>query len=390
MKKNIMVLVTKLSNGGAEKAAVVLAENLSKKYNVYLVVYDNSIQDYETNVRIIDLKTKITDNVIKKISNVFKRIWNIKKIKKQYNIDVTISLLTTPNLFNILTKYHDKTIVSIRNNIERKKWIESKVSAFAMKRADKVVTVSERMRKFYILHNKINPSRIVTIHNICNLNKINKELENNEIIEHKQIFSNGKVIISLGRYINQKGQWHLIRAFSKIVKENKDYKLVIFGRGNKKTYLQKLIDELSLNEYVYLLDFVKNPYIYLKKSSFLVMPSLFEGFSNTILEAMACALPVIATDCDYGNREILAPNSDIKEKIKEVKKEEFGILVPELDKKNYDAKEPLTNEEKELYKAIKELIENEELKKHYHEKSLERIQDFQENIEKWITCIEEE
>ena len=160
MKKNIMILLTKLSNGGAEKAATILAENLSKKYNVYLVVYDNSIQDYETNVKIIDLHTKITNkNYIKKIINVFKRIWLVKKYKKQLNIDVTISLLTTPNLINVLTKGKDKTIVSIRNNLKRKKWIEDKVNSFAMKKADKIVTVSKEMRDFYITHNKINKNK---------------------------------------------------------------------------------------------------------------------------------------------------------------------------------------------------------------------------------------
>ncbi len=389
MKKNIMILLTKLSNGGAEKAATILAENLSKKYNVYLVVYDNSIQDYETNVKIIDLHTKITNkNYIKKIINVFKRIWLVKKYKKQLNIDVTISLLTTPNLINVLTKGKDKTIVSIRNNLKRKKWIEDKVNSFAMKKADKIVTVSKEMRDFYITHNKINKNKIVAINNICKLSEINEKIKNNEILKYNEIF-NGNVIISLGRHIKQKGQWHLIRAFSKIAKENKEYKLVIFGRGKKKEYLQNLINSLSLNEQVYLLDFVKNPYIYLKKSKFLVTASLFEGCSNTILEAMACGIPVIATDCDYGNREILAPNFLNKEKVKEYKKEEFGILVPEQDEKYYDVKEPLTKEEIELYKAIKELIENEELRKHYQEKSMERIQDFQENVDKWIECIEE-
>ena len=388
-KKNIMVLVTKLSNGGAEKAALQLAENLSKTYNVYLTVFDNSIQDYETKVRVIDLKTKITHNAIIKAINSFKRIFKVKKIKKQYNINCTISFLTGPNLINVLSKKQDKTIVSIRNNIQRKTWIENKISNFVIKRADKVVTVAEKMREFYIQNNKINPNKITTIYNICNLEKIEETTKNTKMEEYKDIFENSKVIISLGRYISQKGHWHLIRAFSKIVKEDQKYKLVIFGRGNKKEYLQKLVNDLNLNDYVYLLDFVENPYIYLKHSDFFVLPSLYEGCANALLEAMACGLPVIATDCDYGNREILAPN--IKEQqIKKYAKEEFGILVPALDEKYYTAKDSLTQEEQQLYNAIKELIENESLKKHYSEKSLERIKDFQDNTENWIKCIEKD
>ena len=389
MKKNIMVLVTKLSNGGAEKAALQLAENLSKTYNVYLTVFDNSIQDYETKVTVIDLKTKITHNAIIKAINSFKRIFKVKKIKKKYNIDCTISFLTGPNLINVLSKKQDKTIVSIRNNIQRKTWMENKINNFVIKRADKVVTVAEEMRKFYIQNSKINPSKITTIYNICNLEKIEKATKGSKMEEYKDIFENNKVIISLGRYISQKGHWHLIRAFSKIAKENKKYKLVIFGRGDKKEYLQKLVNDLNLNDDVYLLDFVKNPYIYLKHSDFFVLPSLYEGCSNALLEAMAYGLPVIATDCDYGNKEILTTN--IKEqKTKEFTKEEFGILVPALDKKYYTTEEPLTKEEQQLYNAIKELIENESLKKHYSEKSLERVKNFQNNTEKWIKCIEKD
>ena len=359
MKKNIMVLVTKLSNGGAEKAALQLAENLSKTYNVYLTVFDNSIQDYETKVTVIDLKTKITHNAIIKAINSFKRIFKVKKIKKKYNIDCTIS------------------------------WMENKINNFVIKRADKVVTVAEEMRKFYIQNSKINPSKITTIYNICNLEKIEKATKGSKMEEYKDIFENNKVIISLGRYISQKGHWHLIRAFSKIAKENKKYKLVIFGRGDKKEYLQKLVNDLNLNDDVYLLDFVKNPYIYLKHSDFFVLPSLYEGCSNALLEAMACGLPVIATDCDYGNKEILTTN--IKEqKTKEFTKEEFGILVPALDKKYYTTEEPLTKEEQQLYNAIKELIENESLKKHYSEKSFERVKNFENNTEKWIKCIEKD
>ena len=75
IKKNIIILVTKLSNGGAEKTATLLAKNLSKKYNVYLTVFDNRVQDYETDVKIIDLKTNITNNIIEKIYNFIKRVY---------------------------------------------------------------------------------------------------------------------------------------------------------------------------------------------------------------------------------------------------------------------------------------------------------------------------
>lgn len=375
MKKNIAILTTKLSNGGAERASSILAERLLKKYNVYLIVFDNSIQDYETEANLIDLKTNITSNFVKKIFNFFNRIYLLKKIKKEYKIDCTISLLTGPNLVNVLSKKNDKVIISIRNNIKEKGKLENIINKFTIRKADKIVTVSEDMRRFYIENDKIPNDKIVSIYNSCDLDKIN-EASKEEIDKYKEIFENKKVVISLGRFIKQKGQWSLIKAFSKIVEEHKEYKLVIFGRGEEKEYLQKLIDGLKINENVFLLNFVSNPYKYLKSSEIYVCSSLFEGCSNSILEAMAVGLPIIATDCEYGNREILCSNG------------ENGILVPVGSKKYCKIEDDLTNQEIELYKAIKTLIEDKDLREFYSKKSLERIKDFNDNTDKWIECIE--
>ena len=375
MKKNIAILTTKLSNGGAERASSILAERLLKKYNVYLIVFDNSIQDYETEANLIDLKTHITSNFVKKIFNFFNRIYLLKKIKKEYKIDCTISLLTGPNLVNVLSKKNDKTIISIRNNIKEKGKLENIINKFTIRKADKIVTVSEDMRRFYIENDKIPNDKIVSIYNSCDLDKIN-EASKEEIDKYKEIFEDKKVVISLGRFIKQKGQWSLIKAFSKIVEEHKEYKLVIFGRGEEKEYLQKLIDGLKINENVFLLNFVSNPYKYLKNSEIYVCSSLFEGCSNSILEAMAVGLPIIATDCEYGNKEILSSNG------------ENGILVPVGSKKYCKIEDDLTNQEIELYKAIKTLIEDKDLREFYSKKSLERIKDFNDNTDKWIDCIE--
>ena len=58
--KNILMIITKLSNGGAERAINLLSKNLSDKYDVKIVTFDNSSQEYMPYVEVIDLKTKIT------------------------------------------------------------------------------------------------------------------------------------------------------------------------------------------------------------------------------------------------------------------------------------------------------------------------------------------
>ena len=105
-EKNIIVIIPYLSSGGAERAAISLANKLDKDYNVKIVVYDASMNqyDYNQNIKLIDMKIKESKNKIKKIINFINKIKKLKKIKRKYNIEYSISFLRQPNLLNVLTK----------------------------------------------------------------------------------------------------------------------------------------------------------------------------------------------------------------------------------------------------------------------------------------------
>ena len=200
----------------------------------------------------------------------------------------------------------------------------------------------------------------------------------------------GPVIITLGRLIHQKAHWHLIRSFSKVVEKFPKAKLIILGRGELKTYLLMLIKKLKLEKNVMILEFQKNPYPYLACSDIFILPSLFEGMSNAILDAIACELPVIVSDCKYGNKEIVSRSWKKIRKIEVMQEEKYGILIPTCDGKHYTAKEELTKEEKEMAKAILNLLEHPEKHQKYKEASKRRKKDFEieKNIREWIEIIE--
>ena len=107
-----------------------------------------------------------------------------------------------------------------------------------------------------------------------------------------------KQILWIGKYVPGKGVEYLLRGFQLFSKDFPDYTLLMVGRGPQKDDCLRMIEELNLTEKVVLRDFVQNkdlPGIY-QQSSLFVLPSLVEGVPRTILEAMACGVPVACTE----------------------------------------------------------------------------------------------
>jgi glycosyltransferase involved in cell wall biosynthesis len=111
-------------------------------------------------------------------------------------------------------------------------------------------------------------------------------------------------ILGLGRLSREKDFSTLIKAFAQVRGQLPSH-LIIFGEGPDRPTLESLIGELGLSASVTLPGFVVNPYSYLKRAALMVLPSLWEGAPNVLLEALACGCPVISTDGPGGAAELL-------------------------------------------------------------------------------------
>jgi len=121
-----------------------------------------------------------------------------------------------------------------------------------------------------------------------------------------QPYIQGFNIVYVGRLSREKGVLTLVEAFAEVVKAIPEARLIIVGDGPLRSYIEKLIRELSLENKILITGFIPNSQIprILKKASVFVLPSYGEGLSNALLQAMAAGLPCIVSDTEE-NREVI-------------------------------------------------------------------------------------
>ncbi|NOH16236.1 glycosyltransferase [Clostridium cochlearium] len=396
MAEKIKLFIGTLSTGGAERVVSNLSLHMPNKVDKEIILFGSGCKvDYPYNGKLVYLDKIQHKNLFCKIYAFFFRIKKIKEIKKHNPNVAIISFLEYPNLINLLSKKHGKTIISVRNHMSTKhnkglkSYFWNNTIKYLYGKADKVIVVSKEIKRDLIYNYGLDERDIKVIYNSYPIEEIEK-LSQNEIEDEYKIIFNNPVIITAGRLNKQKGQWNLIRAFSKVKDSIPNAKLVILGKGELEKDLKKLAMDFNMDDDVHFLGFQQNPFKYISKSKIFVLSSFHEGFPNAMAEAMACGVPIISTDCLSGPREILAPdefgNNDIKY---DLNQNRYGILVPVCDGSQYGAKEPLTKEEKIMANHIITLLKDEELKHYFCQKSLKRIKDFdiKNIIKEWESII---
>jgi starch synthase (maltosyl-transferring) len=188
---------------------------------------------------------------------------------------------------------------------------------------DKMVAVSEQTWQFCVAVEGMNPQKIVVIPNGINPEEFDKfqwsTPELNDLRGALGIAANKRVAITVARLHPQKGHVFLIQAASLILAKCSDVTFLLVGDGEERAVIEQRIEGMGLANHFRLLGARSDVPKLLALSDLFVLPSLYEGMPNVILEAMASRLPVVATDVD-GTREVVIDR-------------ETGLLVPRADSK---------------------------------------------------------
>lgn len=366
-KKNLLIIVPTLHQGGYERVAAITAKLMQDYFNVTLLIFDDKNANYDvTGVDVVNINLPSQKSKIGKVVNLIRRAVTIRNIKNKRKIDIAYSFGDTANLANSLSKAHEKTVTGLRcyTDMEAPRHIRlyTRKSDLILSCSREIMAVLEKDYKFSKTEFIYNPTDIETI----------DKLGTEEITDYP--FEPGtKVISCMARDNYIKGIWHLIKAFSIVSKKYSNLRLMILGRGEY-TANKELVKKLGLSDKVSFTGVKKNPFAYVAKSDMYVLASNHEGFPNALLEGMALGKPVVAADCKTGPREIVLSEDELDDLLKKGTARElmpeyiegaYGILVRDMSPVEDTDASHITSDDIALAHAIENMLSSEEKMQHY-------------------------
>lgn len=320
VKPKLALFLPDLNGGGAERVMLTLAKGFIKKgiqVDLLLAHAQGPLLDLvPRGVRLHNLGADFPP--YGRTGLALSALWGLIRYLRREGPTTLMSTLTGANLVAVLAKSLARSPARLvlreaNTALNHRSSLTQWAVRLLYPLADAVIAVSQGVRQDLIDRIGLSPDKITHIPNPVDMATLIRQAD--ERIDHSW-FGEGQppVIISLGRLTGQKDFATLICAFARL-RQARPARLMILGEGIERSSLEALVRNFELANDVALPGFKVNPYPYLQKAALFVLSSRWEGMPGVILEALALGLPIVATDCHSGPREILADGC-------------FGRLVP--------------------------------------------------------------
>ncbi|MGB0391644.1 MAG: glycosyltransferase [Salibacteraceae bacterium] len=316
-KKKITLFTVSMDGGGAERVMANLANSLSEKYNVDLILLTSNLkQDINENVSITLLNASNKSlGSVRKLLNIPFAAYKLSKYLKNEKPDVVVSFLNRPNIIAVLSKYiahHQKIIISERTFPSRafssSKWTDRLTRLLIRSLYNKADSVFVNSKGTYIdlmERYNVDQTKLSVLNNPIDFVAINNK-KNEEIpFTYKR---DGFRFLMLGRIDTNKNQIGAAVAFLKA--NIPDSYLYIFGEGTQKVDLEKYVAKHDFEKRIIIGSYQDNPYKWIEYCDCVVLNSTFEGFPNVLLESIYLSTPVVSADCESGPREVIARDTN--------------------------------------------------------------------------------
>lgn len=319
-RKKVLFAIHYLAGGGAERVILRILGRLSrdKFVPVLLVLEDKGEYRSEVprDVRVLNCGRYGAGG---------RWIWlrNFVQGVRKEKPDVIVSFLWFTNVVAILCRFLSRVpcrlILSERSTIlgSREGILNELIRRFSIRFlypvADRVIPNSQGLREQLTGRYRLPAGKVTVIQNPLDIEEILVKAEEGGQVDARP--DDLPVVLGIGRLSREKGFDLLIGA---VAKTTRPFRLVLLGEGPSGKSLRDVAGRLGVADRVEFVGFQANPYAWLRRSAVFVLPSRYEGFPNSLLEAMALGVPCIATRCPTGPEEIVTDGED-------------GLLVPVED-----------------------------------------------------------
>lgn len=369
------MLNTLMEAGGAQKAMLQLARGLRDRghYVVVATMYDKGdfIPKFEQRygLKIVNLQMKAAEgSLFAKLWAMVRGLFGLFRLMRRERIEVLQTFSHYSNILGPIVGWLARVPVRVSSQrmslLNQPRWLlrlDRLVTNSGL--VHRMVSVSEMTRRFTMEVEGIRGEKIVTIPNGIDLSAATSQLGEQgraRLREELGLGDGDHIVAVVARLHPQKGHRYLIEALPSILERVPNAVFLFAGDGPLREELEREVERAQVGHAVRMLGARNDVPDLLAISSLFVLPSLWEGMPNAVMEAMAAGLPVVATGVD-GTPEVVVHG-------------ETGLLVP--------AKDP-----ESLASAIVALLLDEEKRRAFGVAGRERISQFF-SLQNYVDCHE--
>lgn len=305
LKKRILYLTTSGVIGGAEKQLLEIARALhADEYGISVCILKADGAD---------LGRELSKNGIETFSLGIAHKWQIwkafalLKVIRQVHPDILQSWLFFDN---ICARIAGKLcgvpfIISGQRNVETERsFIRNFADKITLPLADKVVSNSKAGKSILMDREQVPEEKVSVIYNGIDTGK--SFFSREDALSRLGLPVRGRTVGFVGHLTEQKGIAHLLEAWRSVRVRHADVRLIVIGDGPERKVLQKQAHFLEISDSVVFLGHKSDAWQYMKIFDVFVLPSLWEGMPNVLLEAMLAGVVAVSSDVG-GAREVLGP-----------------------------------------------------------------------------------
>jgi glycosyltransferase involved in cell wall biosynthesis len=310
MRPGSVALFFAAKGGGVQRGRVTIANALRERGLAVTCVLPEAkgpfLEQLAPSVTLVDLKTRRPHTLVRRLARYLRTERPAALIVSQQH--AIVAALLARRLAGVdvpLTAIQHNTLSELCAQSRRRtvRWLLPWAARFLFRFADQVCAVSAGVARDLAAVTGLPLGAIRVVYNPTVRPEIAELAAQNS--GHPWLDAKDRpVVLGAGNLIPIKDFGLLIRAFAQ-VRRTRPARLVILGEGDERPGLERLSRELGVAADVDLPGFTPNPYAFMARADLFVLSSRVEGMPNTVIEALACGCPVVATDCPSGPAEIL-------------------------------------------------------------------------------------